>query len=68
MCKPPLVLDRSNFLFCGNHYVAICTVIIYSLVDSCKALGVMSYTMLNLSRLFAFLPASLGCQCDACIV
>lgn len=28
------------FLFCGNHDAAIRAAIVYSLVDSCKALGV----------------------------
>ena len=36
----PLALGRKNFLFCGNHDVAVRAAIIYSLVDSCKALDV----------------------------
>ena len=36
----PLALGRKNFLFCGNHDAAVRAAIIYSLVDSCKALGV----------------------------
>ena len=36
----PLALGRKNFLFCGNHDAAVRAAIVYSLVDSCKALGV----------------------------
>lgn len=36
----PLALGRKNFLFCGNHDAATRAAIVYSLVDSCKALGV----------------------------
>ena len=36
----PLALGRKNFLFCGNHDAAIRAAIVYSLVDSCKALDV----------------------------
>ncbi len=36
----PLALGRKNYLFCGNHDAAIRAAIVYSLVDSCKALGV----------------------------
>ena len=36
----PLALGRKNFLFCGNHDAAIRASIVYSLVDSCKALDV----------------------------
>ena len=34
----PLALGRKNFLFCGNHDAAVRAAIVYSLVDSCKAL------------------------------
>ena len=33
-------LGRKNFLFCGNHDASIRAAIVYSLVDSCKALDV----------------------------
>lgn len=36
----PLALGRKNFLFCGNHDAAVRAAIVYSLVDSCKALGI----------------------------
>ena len=36
----PLALGRKNYLFCGNHAAAIRAAIVYSLVDSCKALDV----------------------------
>ena len=36
----PLALDRKNYLFCGNHDAAVRAVIVYSLVDTCKALSV----------------------------
>ena len=36
----PLALGRKNFLFCGNHDAAIRAAIVYSLMDSCKALDV----------------------------
>lgn len=36
----PLALGRKTFLFCGNHDAAIRAAIVYSLVDSCKALDV----------------------------
>lgn len=36
----PLALGRKNFLFCGNHDAAIRAAIIYSLIGSCKAVGV----------------------------
>ena len=36
----PLALGRKNYLFCGNHDAAIRAAIVYSLVDSCKAMGV----------------------------
>ena len=36
----PLVLGRKNFLFCGNHDVAVRAAIVYSLVSSCKVMGV----------------------------
>ena len=36
----PLALGRKNFLFCGNHDAAARAAIVYSLVDSCKALGI----------------------------
>ncbi len=36
----PLALGRKNYLFCGNHDAAIRAAIVYSLVDSCKALEV----------------------------
>lgn len=36
----PLALGRKNYLFCGNHDAAMRAAIVYSLVDSCKALGV----------------------------
>ena len=36
----PLALGRKNFLFCGNHDTAVRAAIVYSLVDSCKALDV----------------------------
>ena len=36
----PLALGRKNFLFCGNHDAALRAAIVYSLVDSCKALNV----------------------------
>ena len=31
---------RKNYLFCGNHDAAVRAAIVYSLVDSCKALDV----------------------------
>ena len=36
----PLALGRKNYLFCGNHDAAVRAAIVYSLVDSCKALDV----------------------------
>jgi transposase len=36
----PLALGRKNFLFCGNHDAAIRAAIVYSLIGSCKAVGV----------------------------
>ena len=36
----PLALGRKNYLFCGNHDAAIRAAIVYSLVDSCKAMGI----------------------------
>ncbi len=36
----PLALGRKNFLFCGNHDAAIRASIVYSLIGTCKALGV----------------------------
>lgn len=36
----PLALGRKYFLFCGNHDAAVRAAIVYSLVDSCKALDV----------------------------
>lgn len=36
----PLAISRKNFLFCGNHDAAIRASIIFSLVGSCKALGI----------------------------
>ena len=36
----PSELRRKNFLFCGNHDAAVRAAIVYSLVDSCKAMGV----------------------------
>ena len=36
----PLALGRKNYLFCGNHDATIRAAIVYSLVDSCKALDV----------------------------
>lgn len=35
-----LALGRKNYLFCGNHDAAVRAAIVYSLVDSCKALDV----------------------------
>ena len=35
----PLALGRKNYLFCGNHDAAIRAAIVYSLVDTCKAVG-----------------------------
>ena len=35
----PLALGRKNFLFCGNHDAAVRAAIVYSLVDTCKAVG-----------------------------
>ena len=35
-----LGLGRKNFLFCGNHDAAARAAIVYSLVDSCKALDI----------------------------
>ena len=34
-----LALGRKSFLFCGNHDAAVRAVIVYSLVDTCKAIG-----------------------------
>ncbi len=36
----PLALSRKNYLFCGNHDAAVRAAIVYSLVDTCKALDV----------------------------
>ena len=36
----PLALGRKNYLFCGNHDAALRAAIIYSLIGSCKAVGV----------------------------
>lgn len=36
----PLALGRKNWLFCGNHDAAVRAAIVYSLVDTCKALNV----------------------------
>lgn len=36
----PLALGRKSFLFCGNHDAAVRAAIVYSLVSSCKAMGV----------------------------
>src|SRR5574344_213575 len=36
----PLALGRKNYLFCGNLDAAVRAAIVYSLVDSCKALDV----------------------------
>ena len=36
----PLALGRKSFLFCVNHDAAVCVAIVYSLVDSCKVVGV----------------------------
>lgn len=36
----PLALGRKNFLFSGNHDAAARAAIVYSLVDSCKALDI----------------------------
>ncbi len=36
----PLTLGRKNYLFCGNHDAAVRAAIVYSLVDTCKALDV----------------------------
>jgi len=36
----PLALGRKNYLFCGNHDAAVRAAIVYSLVDTCKALDV----------------------------
>ena len=36
----PLAPGRKNFLFCGNHDAAERAAIVYSLVDSCKALDI----------------------------
>lgn len=36
----PLVLSWKNFLFCENPDATIYAAIVYSLVDSCKALDV----------------------------
>ena len=36
----PLALGRKNFLFCGNHDAALRAAIVYSLLGSCKAVGV----------------------------
>ncbi|MBR3527353.1 MAG: transposase domain-containing protein, partial [Bacteroidales bacterium] len=33
-------LGRKNYLFCGNHDAAVRAAIVYSLVDTCKALDV----------------------------
>ena len=35
----PLALGRKNYLFCGNHDAAIRAAIVYSLVNTCKAVG-----------------------------
>lgn len=35
----PLALGRKNYLFCGNHDAAVRAAIVYSLVDTCKAVG-----------------------------
>lgn len=35
----PLALGRKDFLFCGNHDAAVRAAIVYSLVDTCKAVG-----------------------------
>ena len=36
----PLAISRKNFLFCGNHDAAIRASIVFSLIGSCKALGI----------------------------
>lgn len=36
----PLALGRKNYLFCGNHDSAVRAAIVYTLIGSCKALGV----------------------------
>lgn len=36
----PLAIGRKNYLFCGNDDAAVRAAIIYSLIASCKALGV----------------------------
>ena len=36
----PLALGRKNYLFCGTHDAAVRAAIVYSMVDSCKALDV----------------------------
>ena len=36
----PLALGLKNYLFCGSHDVAIRAAIVYSLVNSCKAMGI----------------------------
>ena len=36
----PLALGRKNYLFCGNHDAAVRAAIVYSFIDTCKALDV----------------------------
>lgn len=38
----PLALERKNYLFCGNDASAFRAAIVYSLISTCKAAGVVS--------------------------
>lgn len=39
----PLVIGRKNYLFAGSHQGAEAAAVIYSLIESCKILGINSY-------------------------
>lgn len=51
----PLALGRKNYLFAGNHGAAQNTAVLYSLLLSCKAIGVNPRAWLNdtLDRILA---------------
>ena len=44
----PITLGRKNYLFCGNHEIAVNMSVIYSLLATCKAHDVIPKDYLNI--------------------
>lgn len=57
-CMKPVVLGRKNYLFAGSHQGAENAAVIYSLIQTCKHLGINTYDYLR--DVLARLPTTLN--------